>query len=352
MKTRFILLMFFIGSIMNFTNCSKDDDDDVKNTPPSAPNLKFPADEAIEQESSITLDWGDSVDPEKDEVSYNLYFSESQGELDDNIEVSNLKTSSYQLNDLQYSTNYYWKAIAKDTKGASSSSSIFSFTTKTNSTLTDIEMVAVQGGTFQMGSNYSYSEKPIHTVTLSSFAIGKYEVTQAQWVAVMGSYPSNWRGDNLPVERVSWNTIQTFITKLNELTGLTYRLPTEAEWEFAARGGSAGSATTYAGSNTIGDVAWYNINSGSKTHEVGTKQPNELGIYDMAGNVWEWCNDWYGSYGSDAVTNPTGPASGSYRVLRGGGWYGSPYSCSVAYRFNYSPSQGSHHGGFRLLLVQ
>ena len=213
-----------------------------------------------------------------------------------------------------------------------------------------IEMVSVQGGTFQMGSNDGDSdEKPIHSVTLSSFEIGKYEVTQAQWEKVMGSNPSNFKGVNLPVEEVSWNDIQTFITKLNEQTGLTYRLPTEAEWEFAARGGNSSNGYIYAGSNTIGDVAWYSSNSSSKTHDVGGKKANELGIYDMSGNVWEWCNDWKGSYGSDAVTNPTGPTSGSNRVNRGGTHlYFAASLCRVAFRYGAQPRDRTKTIGFRL----
>jgi formylglycine-generating enzyme required for sulfatase activity len=201
-------------------------------------------------------------------------------------------------------------------------------------------MVSVEGGTFTMGATAeqgsdAYSdEKPAHEVTLSSFSIGETEVTQALWQAVMGSNPSRFTGDlNRPVEQVSWNDCQTFITKLNQMTGKTFRLPTEAEWEFAARGGNLSQGYKYSGSNTIGDVAWYASNSGYTTHPVGTKAPNELGLYDMSGNVWEWCQDWYGSYSSSPSTNPTGPTSGSARVHRGGSWHNYyTRDCRVSHR--------------------
>ncbi len=212
-------------------------------------------------------------------------------------------------------------------------------------------MVPVEGGTFKMGSTGGNSnESPVHNVTLSSFSIGQTEVTQELWTAVMGSNPSNWVGNKLPVETVSWNDCQTFITKLNQLTGKTFRLPTEAEWEFAARGGNQSQGHKYSGSYWIDDVAWYISNSGSKTHEVATKRANELGIYDMSGNVWEWCQDWYGSYSSSAQSNPTGASSGSYRVLRGGGGDESAANCRVAIRGNFTPTNSTRGIGFRLAL--
>ena len=221
----------------------------------------------------------------------------------------------------------------------------------------DIEMVFVKGGTFTMGATSEQGgdaesyEKPTHSVTVSDFYIGKYEVTQAQWRKVMGSNPSYFTGDNLPVERVSWNDIQEFISKLNQMTGNTYRLPTEAEWEYAARGGNQSGGYKYSGSNRLGDVAWYDSNSGSKTHPVGSKAPNELGIYDMSGNVWEWCQDWYGSYSSNAQTNPEGAYSGSSRVLRGGSWYSFARLCRVSNRNYHNPYYGRGNFGFRLVLV-
>ena len=218
-------------------------------------------------------------------------------------------------------------------------------------------MVKVQGGTFTMGAtpeqgnDAASDEKPAHQVTLSDYYIGRYEVTQKEWQAVMGYNPSYNEGDNLPVEQVSWNDCQDFINKLNQLTGLKFRLPSEAQWEYAARGGKHSRGFKYSGSDNIGDVAWYDENSGSTTPQVGTKQPNELGIYDMSGNVWEWCGDWYGSYSSSDQVNPTGPSSGSYRVLRGGGWGNNAGDCRVSYRFRYFPSLRHYSCGFRVVLV-
>ena len=218
-------------------------------------------------------------------------------------------------------------------------------------------MVGVKGGTFTMGgtaeqgSDADSDEKPTHQVTLSDYYIGETEVTQELWKAVMGSNPSNFSGTNLPVEAVSWDDCQTFITKLNQLTGKNFRLPTEAEWEYAARGGQKSKGYKYAGSNALSDVAWYWDNSSSKTHPVKQKQANELGLYDMSGNVWEWCQDWYGNYGSAAQTNPTGPSSGSYRVCRGGGWYYSASGCRVADRGGDSPGSRYSDWGFRVVLL-
>ena len=217
-------------------------------------------------------------------------------------------------------------------------------------------MIPVEGGTFTMGATSEMTEpfddeKPTHQVTLSNYYIGETEVTQALWMAVMGSNPSLFKGDDLPVECVSWDDCQTFISKLNALTGKRFRLPTEAEWEFAARGGNQSRHTQYSGSSRFDDVAWYEDNS-DQTHPVKTKQPNELGIYDMSGNVWEWCQDWYGSYSSDAQTNPTGASSGSYRVRRGGGWDDSPRLCCSSGRIYGGPEYWEYNLGVRLALSQ
>lgn len=217
-------------------------------------------------------------------------------------------------------------------------------------------MVGVEGGTFTMGATSEQgtsdpydNEYPTHSVTLSNFSIGETEVTQELWQAVMGSNPSSVSGTNLPVEIVSWNDCQTFIQKLNQLTGKNFRLPTEAEWEYAARGGNKSKGYKYAGSNTLSEVAWYSENSSSKTHPVKQKLANELGLYDMSGNVYEWCQDWFGNY-SSAQTNPTGPASGSYRVIRGGSCYDYASYCRVSIRFTGTPANCYTNLGLRLAL--
>ena len=222
----------------------------------------------------------------------------------------------------------------------------------------NIEMVKVEAGSFNMGATPEMKspyevEKPVHRVTLTNnYYVGKYEITQALWQAVMGSNPSHFKGDALPVEQVSWKDCQKFITKLNRLTGKNFRLPTEAEWEYAARGGNKSRGYRYSGSNTIDDVAWYENDALSQTHPVGTKQPNELEIYDMTGNVMEWCQDWYGSYSSSPQVNPTGAASGSYRVVRGGGWSDSARDCRTSDRDFISPGGRSSDLGLRLVLSE
>jgi formylglycine-generating enzyme required for sulfatase activity len=217
-------------------------------------------------------------------------------------------------------------------------------------------MIRVEGGSFMMGSPDNDSEawnkeKPQHRVTLSDYYIGETQVTQALWKAVMGDNPSRWKGDSLPVEEVSWDDCQDFIKQLNKMTGKTFRLPTEAEWEYAARGGRKSQGFKYAGGNGLDKVAWYRENSGMKTHPVKQKSANELGLYDMSGNVWEWCQDWYGDYSSSVQTNPSGPSSGSFRVIRGGSWYFNARRCRVAGRSHSSPGLRSYYFGFRLALV-
>ena len=218
-------------------------------------------------------------------------------------------------------------------------------------------MIRVEGGTFTMGATAEQgsdaydSEKPAHEVTLSSYMISETEVTQALWQALMGNNPSKF-SDNPqnPVEEVSWDDCQEFVKKLNSLTGKSFRLPTEAEWEYAARGGSKSKHYKYSGSNSLDDVAWCSDNYGGKTHPVKGKSPNELGLYDMSGNVWEWCVDWYDReyYKSSPKSSPKGPSTGSLRVLRGGGWNRNAWSCRVSYRDSHIPSHRGSYRGFRL----
>jgi len=220
----------------------------------------------------------------------------------------------------------------------------------------DRMVVFVEGGTFTMGCTEQQAicriypdEFPPHDVTLSDFFIGKYEVAQGQWKAVMGAdnNPSWFKGDNLPMQNVSWNDVQKFIERLNEMSGRKYRLPTEAEWEYAARGGNQSQGYVYSGSNTVGEVAWYEGNS-KIVQPVGTKYPNELGIYDMSGNVFELVSDWFGNYSDEPQTDPTGPVSGSLRIGRGGSWYTEAEVARVSARVNSDPNNVGFDLGFRL----
>ena len=219
--------------------------------------------------------------------------------------------------------------------------------------ITGMEFVYVPGGCFQMGSDSADAdddEKPVHRVCVNGFWVGKYEVTQGQWQKVMGSNPSDFqKGSNYPVENVSWEDCQKFIEKLNLQSRKSFYLPTEAEWEYAARGGSA--SEKYAGSNNVDRVAWHGDNSGSSTHAVGGKSANNFGLYDMSGNVWEWCADWYGEdyYKKSPVQNPQGSGSGSYRVDRGGSWNGLLGWVRSASRGRDGPGIRDFYLGFRLV---
>ena len=203
-----------------------------------------------------------------------------------------------------------------------------------------------------MGSDFGEGEEgPIHSVTVGTFKIGKYEVTQTQWNTVMGSIPSYFKEcENCPVENVSWNDAQRFIRKLNILTAKNYRLPTEAEWEFAAKGGNKSKGYTYSGSNDLNSVAWSMENSEFTPHAIHSKQANELGIYDMSGNVWEWCSDWYGVYNSYSETNPKGIAYGQQRVIRGGSWDYNATSHRSSGRSKGNQGSSYNDFGFRLVL--
>lgn len=221
------------------------------------------------------------------------------------------------------------------------------------------DMIKVEAGSFilgctsEQGGDCYADESPYHRVTITQdYYIGKFEVTQELWEAVMGTNPSNWKAFDRPVENVGWNDAQEFCAELNRMTGRHFRLPTEAEWEYAARGGKKSTNAKYSGSSSVANVAWYDGNSGSQTHPVGKLRPNELGIYDMSGNVWEWCQDWKGSYSSASQTDPQGPSSGSLRVLRGGSWFNFVRHCRVSSRGGDVPDLRDNRNGFRLVLPQ
>ncbi len=216
------------------------------------------------------------------------------------------------------------------------------------------QMVFVKGGTFRMGDTFGDGkkfEKPVREVTISDFYISKFEITQEIWVQLMGSNPSHFNNcENCPVERVTWSQAQEFLSRLNNLTGKQYRLPTEAEWEYAARGGEKTLNHRYAGARNINDVAWYSGNSGNNTNEVGQLKPNELGIYDMSGNVWEWCSDWFALYPNNPESNPVGPQVGDGKVVRGGSWFGYIGACRITFRGFDDPANSRSYIGFRVVL--
>lgn len=221
-------------------------------------------------------------------------------------------------------------------------------------------MIHVEGGTFTMGcsniqdKDAGDDESPVHQVTLSNYSIGETEVTQELWDAVMESNPSFFKGSKRPVEQVSWNDCQDFILKLNAATGRTFRLPTEAEWEYAARGGQKSESFMYSGSNKVDDVAWYYKNSYGESHDVARRNANELGLYDMSGNVLEWCSDWYDKnyYVNSSQTNPQGPQNGQYRVFRGGSWFDYARFCRTSIRLSDHPGYHCSYLGLRLVLPE
>lgn len=281
---------------------------------------------------------------------------------------------------LKPETKYYVRAYAVNEKGTSygeeksfttSKHAVNPYTTieiETSYGYCKFDMATVAGGKFGMGSqgktnsepNYdgdSYTdESPVHNVTLSKFLIGKTVVTQKLWYVVMGSYPAlttaNGLGEDFPVYNVTYSQCLQFIEKLNRQTGKKFRLPTEAEWEFAARGGVNGGGLKYSGSSVIGSVAWYSGNSGGKLHEVAKRDANELNIYDMSGNVWEWCSDWYGNYSVKDQTNPTGPATGSVRVIRGGCYSDAARECRVSVRSSAAEGSALPTLGLRLVMTE
>ena len=252
-------------------------------------------------------------------------------------------TFNSEIGGLEPGTTYYIRAYATNSVGtAYGETKTFTTTFTAERIITangvSFTMKAVAGGSFKMGAtgdlenDADNDELPAHDVALNNFYMGETEVTQALWQAVMGNNPSKFQGDDLPVERVSREDCDTFVARLNKITGLTFRLPTEAEWEYAARGGSQSQGFVHSGSNTLDDVAWHKKNSGGKTHPVKTKQPNELGIYDMSGNVWEWCFDWYEEYSEDSRNNPAGPEMGENHTFRGGCWKSETKRCRVSFR--------------------
>ena len=218
-----------------------------------------------------------------------------------------------------------------------------------------MQFVRIEAGTFLMGSNAWYavsSAEPVHQVRISkAFYLGTYAVTQGQWQAIMGTNPSRFKVDpNLPVEKVSWEDVQEFIRQLNAKEGgATYRLPTEAEWEYAARAGTTMAYSFGDDPRQLREYAWYGENSGDETHPVGQKKPNPWGLYDMHGNVWEWVQDWHGRYTAGTAVDPAGPSSGSSRVNRGGGWLGDASPCRSADRYGSAPGLRLGSLGFRLL---
>ena len=221
-----------------------------------------------------------------------------------------------------------------------------------------LEMIAIPGGSFQMGSEDFRDTEPVHQVALSPFHIGKFQVTQAQWQAVMGNNPSHFKSNNLPVEQVSWQDAFEFCLKLSDKTGNEYRLPTEAEWEYACRAGSTGKYCFGDDDPLLNDYAWYQSNSDGKPHLVGEKKANGWGLHDMHGNIWEWCSDWYSDYYYGELTrqgeavNPQGPVNGEYRVLRGGSWYSEPLALRAASRNCINTASRVNFISFRVVVCR
>ena len=383
-----------------------------ENRSPLSPSNPGPSDKATSQPTTITISW-ECSDPDGDTLTYDVYFGTSiNPRLLPKVSTSQSGKTLNRSN-LSYDTTYYWKVVAKDAKGATTEGPVWKFTTQSAPTASSYtpsgivpSMVLVEKGSFTMGDTwgdgYSDDEQPTHKVTFTyDFYIGKYETTFDEYDAFCNatgrSKPEDegWGRANRPVIYVSWWDAIAYCNWLSQKEGLPvayrlkgevnegqlldssgdlttditkvvgYRLPTEAEWEYATRGGNRSEGYKYSGSDNVDDVAWYWRNSGDKyltgdwdyetimenncrTQEVGKKAPNELGIYDMSGNVWEWCSDWYGSYSSSAQTNPYNSTAGSYRVIRGGCWNNAETYVRVAIRYRFSPTYAGYVIGFRI----
>ena len=355
------------------------------NRAPNTPSNPSPSNNATNQPLTITLSW-DCSDPDGDAITYDIYFGTNNNP---GMVIEGQSENTFTRRNLITGTNYYWKVVAKDSKGGVTEGPLWKFTQgvpETSSSTLYVTvpegMVLVGKGSFTMGDEFGDlwdGCRPAHKVTLTyDFYIGKYEVTFNEYDAfcnaIGGNKPKDegWGRGIRPVINVSWWDAIAYCNWLSEREKLPkaydekgnfldkdgrvttdpskvvgYRLPTEAEWEYAARGGSKSKGYKYAGSDNVNDVAWYYQNSGSKTQEVGKKAPNELGIYDMSGNVWEWCSDWFGNYSSSAQTNPYNN-SGSLRVFRGGSWNDDATYTRVANRSNYSPTGTNDNLGFRI----
>jgi len=341
---------------------------------PAAPTLIQPVNQDTINDNTPQFIWSDISDAS----DYELIVDNSSSFSSPEIDQTSLTTSTYTPTSSLSDDTYYWRVKAKDSQGNWGSwSGSWSFTVDTEGPDITDGFVLIDGGTYKMGSNSGYSdEQPVHSVTVGSFYISQYEITNAQYVVFLnalgvssnGSYGGSEYVDmddsgcqisyssgafvvqsgkeDHPVIEVTWYGADAYCTWAGG------RLPTEAEWEFAARGGTQSQGYTYSGSNTLSDVGWYSDNSNSAAHPVGQKQANELGLYDMSGNVWEWCSDWYGSdyYSSSPATNPQGPSSGSRRVERGGGWFNDATNCRVAYRNYNNPEFSINDFGFRVVL--
>ncbi|MCL2246945.1 MAG: formylglycine-generating enzyme family protein [Lentimicrobiaceae bacterium] len=291
-------------------------------------------------------------------LTANLLPLGATGKIKWNIDNSNVATLEYESDRGVLSRCVVTaKAVGTATVTATTKDGKHSATCSIRVINIEPELIFVEGGTFTMGCtddecDDTEKELPAHEVTLSSFYIAKYTVTQEVWRAVMGENPSYFKGDLLPVETVSWYDAQDFIGKLNTITGNKYRLPTEAEWEYAARGGNQSKGFKYSGSNDIDVVAWYKENNNGTTHPVGTKAPNELGIYDMSGNISEWCSDWYGTYTAESQINPVGPSTGTFKIRRGGNWQNpNLITFRISSRGGTTIHSRFNSFGFRLVLL-